>query len=213
MARSDSRNDARKGRSPRATERQRCDAALPASSVLTRVSCFVPGAKHPHPAASRLFARGSLTPAACAQATPEQTKCTGVRKVPQGSQLVGRSAHLGVSSRCVDRSQRRRRQSRRLRPLLGVKDDRARSRRLLPEPGRRADAGARPLAGLAGRARALGYRGKQRRGPGLHRADGGPPSSHRQVAAARGRQRSARRWDRSDLQRAEVRLGAVGARR
>ena len=56
----------------------------------------------------------------------------------------------------------------------------------------------------------LGHRGAERRGPRLHRADGGQAPAKRRLASPRGRRRRSRRRDRPDLQRAEVGLGACG---
>ena len=87
--------------------------------------------------------------------------------------FVGRFGALGVSTPCDDRSQHRRRQGRRVRALPGVKDVEPERGDYYLSPGRGAHPGTRPVARLARHARAPRDRGLHRRGPGLHRADGG----------------------------------------
>ena len=127
--------------------------------------------------------------------------------------FVGRSGAVGVCTRCDDRSQHRRRQGRRLRALPRVKDRRARARRLLPLPRRGAHPGTRPMARLARHARAPRHRGHHHRRPRLHLADGRQTPQVRTMAAPGWLQRRSRRRDRPDLQRPQVGIRCVGARR
>ena len=122
------------------------------------------------------------------------------------------SARRGLY-RCDDRSEHRCRQGRRVRALPGVKDRGARARGLLPDPGRGAGPGSRPVAGEPTRSRGSGSSGGPIEGPDfIALMEGATPDA----AGGFARRRRRRPWrrDRPDVQRTEVRLGlwALGDR-
>ncbi len=78
--------------------------------------------------------------------------------------------------------------------------------------GEPAQTPGRWLAPIPRRWRRLGIGARRRRRQGFRGADGGASSTRRRLVACGGRGRCARGRDRSDVQRAEVRLRCVGAR-